>query len=208
MTSVAVLVPVKGGNVKTRLSAVLSADQRRRFARLTLGDVLASLKSAGLISSTYVISPDGGVLEMAKRLGATAVKEPKDSGVNSAVLLGMRKVRSEVVMVVPSDLPLLRSSDISRLLELKEGLDIVIAPSVGFTGTNALVFSRSRPLALSYDDNSFWNHLRGAARASMTAGVCCRPGVMFDVDSTEDLRALARSSGGRASAAFARRSAR
>jgi 2-phospho-L-lactate guanylyltransferase len=206
LTLAAVIIPVKSSGMKSRLSGVLSQTQRLEFAELLLADVLSAIKKARLMDRCLVVSPDRGMLAIATQMGAGTVPEPKDSGVNSAVERGMREVGKEGdVLVVPSDLPLLRGSDVRGLLSMKSGgREVVITPSETFNGTNALLFSLSAPLPLSYDADSFWNHLRAAARLNLSVGVCTEKGVMFDVDSPRDLWKLARSRSGRASAAFAR----
>ncbi len=126
---------------------------------------------------------------------------------NSAVRRGIVQLGSpEAVLVLPSDLPLVSGSEIKRLLSLKsEGLDAAIVPSASFDGTNAFAFPTRRGLPLSYDRDSFWNHVAACARKGLSLGVSSEPGIMFDIDSPEDLRKLAGSSSDGPAAAFARR---
>lgn len=207
MTGAVVIVPVKSAGRKSRLSGLLGRSDRDQFARALLTDVLDVLGRTGLIRSSVIVSPDGGMLELAARAGARALPEPRDNGVNAAVALGVRSVgRASDVLVIPSDLPLLRPSELRHLLSLRsQGIKVGIAPSLAFDGTNALLFSSGHPVPLSYDDDSFWNHLSGAAREGLSVGVCTEPGLMFDVDSPEEFRALARSKSAGRSARLARR---
>ncbi len=207
MKSMAIIIPVKSMKVKSRLSAVLTEAQRREFEDLLLSDLLGVLKRAGLIAQVGVVSSDSGILRLAEYEGAHGVPEPGDRGVNAAVLRGIKAaVGATKVTVLPSDLPLLTASQFRDLLALSSaGLDVAIAPSQGFDGTNALTFSPGSGPALSYDDNSFWNHLYDSARKGLSVGVCCERGLMLDMDSPADLEALARSGSRRPSAEFARR---
>ena len=207
MNSLAVLVPVKSSRVKSRLAGILSEAQRRQFANLLLTDVLEVLKGAGLLGVTHVVSSDRAMLRLAERLGAAGIPEQQDSGVNSAVTRGISAIHApEYVLVLPSDLPLLGRSEIKEVIELKSaGVDVVIAPSSAFDGTNAFLFSPRTRFPLSYDDNSFWNHLAASARKRLSTAVCCQRGLMFDVDSPNDFQTLAQSRSDRPSAAFARR---
>ena len=207
MSSLAVLVPVKSSRVKSRLANVLSESLRREFANLLLSDVLGVLKEAGLIGVTHVISADKAVLGLAEGMGAIGVPELKDNGVNAAVRGGVAATRNaENVLVVPADLPLLRASEIKKVVALRSaGIDVVMAPSSAFDGTNALLFSPSSRFPLSYDNDSFWNHLAASARMGISTAVSCQRGLMFDVDSPEDFHSLAQSRSNRPSAAFARR---
>jgi 2-phospho-L-lactate guanylyltransferase (CobY/MobA/RfbA family) len=111
--------------------------------------------------------------------------------------------------VLPADLPLLQAAEVRHLVALKSaGLDVVIAPSLAFDGTNALLFSTVKGLPLSYDNNSFWNHMEAGARKGLSIGVSSAKGLMFDVDSPEDLKTLARSGANTPPATFARRKMR
>jgi 2-phospho-L-lactate guanylyltransferase len=193
--------------VKSRLSSILSEGARREFTKLLLQDVLRVLKSGGLLEVTYVVTPDNTALHLAEGFGARVIAEENDRGVNAAVRKGIREVgHPETVLVIPSDLPLLQISDMKGVLRLiSEGMDVVITPSRGFDGTNALAFSPGSGLVLSYDQNSFWNHLASAARNNLTAAVSCRRRLMFDVDSPQDFSMLAGTKMDRPSVQFARR---
>jgi 2-phospho-L-lactate guanylyltransferase len=207
LTSLAILVPVKSSGLKSRLSGVLSTAKRSEFTRLLLTDLLAVLSGARLLGNTYVVSPDRQILRLAGRLGAGEILESKDRGVNAAVIKGLSETGPpDSVLVLPSDLPLLQVSEVRGLLGLRSsGFRVVVTPSRGFNGTNALLYSTSSGLALSYDDNSFWNHLSSAAQNGLATAVSCRPGLMFDVDTPDDLRELASVRSERRSVAFARR---
>jgi 2-phospho-L-lactate guanylyltransferase len=192
---------------KSRLAGQLSGRERDELAKLLLSEVLGALRAARLLRSCRVVSPDRGMLDLAARAGARVVAEAKDAGVNSAVLAGLAEVNSlSDVLVIPADLPLLGPPELGHLIHAKSGgVDAVIAPSRGFDGTNALFFDGAHRFPLSYDDDSFWNHLAGAAGDGLSVRVCTDPGLTFDVDSPEDLRALALTPSKRPSAEFARR---
>jgi len=197
---------MKSSRVKTRLSSVLSEEQRTEFSRSLLFDLIDVLRVTGLLRASRVVSSDTKILEFAAKKGTKVVTEDRDAGVNRAVQNGLATLEGdEDVLVLPSDLALLRPSELRRLLRLKSaGLDVVISPSTRFNGTNALLFSSTSGFPLSYDDDSFWNHLASCGRLGLSAGVCCEEGLMFDVDTPDDLRLLSRSRLKRRSAAFAR----
>lgn len=206
MKSLVILIPVKSKGAKSRLSKQLTHSERRQLTLLMLKDLLDVLKKAKLINTCFVVSPDDEVLSIAGHSGAGTIREERDRGVNAAVTRGIRDTESENVMVIPSDLPFLVSSDLRRLLSLKSsGLKVVLSPSMGFDGTNALLFSRKMPIPLSYDNDSFWAHLESAGGANLSVGIYSGPGVMFDVDSPKDLLALGRAKVRRKSVSFARK---
>lgn len=177
---------------------------------MLLSSVLRALEDAAMLELTNVVTSDQEVLRLARRLGANGIPEAEDEGVNSAVYKGIKAVRShDALLVIPSDLPLLRAADIREVARLRTaGMDVVVSPSQGFDGTNALAFSPSSGLELSYDNNSFWNHLASAARNGLNTAVSCRPGFMFDVDSPEDFHRLASARQHAPAVSFARRAGR
>lgn len=191
MNKTAILIPFKADRRKSRLSQVLNPNQRSRLAELMLAEVLGVFREAGLLSRCHVVSSDGKVLALARRLGALTIAERQDEGVNAAVDTGVRTLgKGRDFMVVPSDLPLLASDEVKTALALKRGFDCVISPSRLFDGTNLLIFSGRDAPVLSYDSDSFWNHVRVAARKGLSLAVYCGEGVLFDVDTLKDLRAL------------------
>lgn len=210
MTSLAVLIPVKSSGVKSRLSEVLSSKERQELATLLLSGVLDALGEARMLGACRVVSSDGRVLKFAAEKGAGIVSEPRDDGVNAAVARGiMQEGSAATVLVLPSDLPFIRAREIRHILSLKRaGADVVLVPSSSFDGTNALVFRPSVGLSISYDDDSFWNHLKRGARKGLSVAVSVEPGIMFDVDSPADFLALARSKSVNPPATFARRAER
>jgi 2-phospho-L-lactate/phosphoenolpyruvate guanylyltransferase len=156
-------------------------------------DVLDAVEKAGLLSQCYVISSSKRRRRLAEGAGARTIEEGSDSGVNSAIETGMGDVETDDLMVVPSDLPLLTAAEIRGALRLRAaGVEVVIAPSIDFDGTNLLLFSRSTPMELSFDRDSFWNHLEAAARKQLKVAVYSARGVRFDVDTASHLDELAR----------------
>jgi len=205
MTATAILVPFKASRRKSRLSEVLALDERRKLSELMLLDVLEALRSAAVLPICYVVSSDAGVLTLSRRAGARTVREDGDRGVNAAVLAGISALPSvEDFVVIPSDLPTLLSTDVRHALVLKRTFGCVLAPSRSFNGTNLLAFSRRTAPPLSYDSNSFWNHVAGAAKRGLSLAVYCGSGIVCDIDTPEDLKLLAISRSKNRSAEFAR----
>jgi 2-phospho-L-lactate guanylyltransferase len=201
----AVLIPCKADRKKSRLLGVLGSKQRRRLAELMLFDMLGAFRKAELLSRCYVVTSDRRFLALARRHGARTIVESRDEGVNAAIGTGVRALgRDRDFMVVPTDLPLLAPKEIRDALALKRSFDCVISPSHSFDGTNLFIFSGKVAPPLSYDSDSFWNHVSGAARKDLSLAVFGGKGVLFDVDTSEDLRALSRTKRRILSAEFAR----
>jgi 2-phospho-L-lactate guanylyltransferase len=201
------LIPFKASGEKSRLSSILSAKQRREFSLLMLLDLLEALESVNLLSSSFVVSSGKKALAVAEEVGASGLQEPSDRGVNSAINWAIRKLEPRGdVMVLPSDLPTLMPREIvEAITPWAQGLQVVLSPSRSFDGTNMLLFSTLNPVPLSYDVNSFWNHIAGVASHGLSLAVYAGGGFLFDVDTPDDFRALAASHFKRHAVYFARR---
>ena len=141
----------------------------------------------------FVVSSDREVLQQAAAEGANLLGEGVDKGVNAAVNLAL-DMTSEACrwLIIPSDIPFLEADDIRRVLELGKRARVVIAPSREMSGTNLLLMGRDSRIPLSYDDDSFWNHLKNAARRGLRVAIYARMTAMLDLDSTPDLQAALR----------------
>jgi 2-phospho-L-lactate/phosphoenolpyruvate guanylyltransferase len=185
----AVVVPVKGEDPKTRLSALLTAAQRRQLQVAMLEDTLQTLIKARMVGDAFVVSSDAEILEFAKRFGARAVIEPGDAGVNAAVNRGLGETAAyERQVVIPADLPLLTIEDLKAGPMLaREGAEVVISPSETFDGTNMLLVTRGVGLPLHYDDDSFRKHFASASARGLRVAVYYSRGVAFDIDRPADV---------------------
>lgn len=191
MRKLAVVVPFKGRDHKSRLSTHLDEGQRAKLAHLLLADVLKAIGAAGLGGSCFVVSSDTEALKEAERSGASGIRERADGGVNSAVRTAVRRLRRfDSFMIVPSDLASLTPSDLASVLSIAERAPVIISPSESFNGTNLLFFRSGRGPRLSYDDNSFWNHLANSASKRLRVFIYTGRGVTFDLDSVSDVREL------------------
>jgi 2-phospho-L-lactate guanylyltransferase len=206
MRELAVIIPFKGETPKSRLSGVLSPAERANLSYMMLEDVLNAVVEAGMISSCYVVSSDRIALALAEKVEAKTIKEEKSTGVDAAVRLGIEFSKTGRPMIIPADIPSISASEIREALSLdSENADVVLSPSRAFDGTNLLLFSEENPVELSYDRDSFWNHLRAAARRSAKVAVYTGRGVILDIDTDEDLRTLAELEINIPSADFARK---
>ncbi len=206
MSAPTVVIPYRSKGGKSRLAGALTASEREELSELMLLDVLGAIAGAGLAGRCLVVSPDASAAEVAEGEGATTLLEEAAAGVSAAVRRAMdESPRVGTFMVVPADVPSLRHEEVTRALSFfRAGMDVVLTPSREFNGTNLLLFRRGRMPELSYDKDSFWNHVASSARRGLRLCAYTAGGLMSDVDTLADLKALgSRTSRGRA-ATFAR----
>ena len=186
------ILPIKRfENAKTRLSSILDTDDRIRLSLLMLEDTLQILSAVHSLSQLITVSADKRVREIAENYGANFLLEEKERGVNSAVALAdsyCMKKAADATMVIPHDLPLLNSTDISKACELAENESrcIVICPSLRYDGTNMLLRKPPSIIATFYDADSYNMHVRAAIRLGIPVKRLFSKALMHDIDTPED----------------------
>jgi 2-phospho-L-lactate guanylyltransferase len=194
------IVPAKNfGNSKTRLSSVLTEDDRIRLSALMLDDTLQALAKAP-VEQVVVVSGDLRAKEIAGRNGAKFLQEEQESGVNSAVALAdsySTEAGADATIVIPEDLPLLDAADIAMMIDLAAGEQkcIVICPSLRYDGTNALLKKPPQAIETSYDNDSYETHIKTAYAFGIPVKLFFSKKLMSDVDTPEDAVQLAKEAG-------------
>jgi hypothetical protein len=94
------------------------------------------------------------------------IEEEDEMGVNAAVARATEYAMTRgatSVIVLPSDIPLLTSEDLDRIILMAaEAPSMVITPSLRFDGTNALLLSPPNAMATCYEGDSYNAHLEKA----------------------------------------------
>jgi 2-phospho-L-lactate guanylyltransferase len=184
-----VLVPYSERDPKSRLAPVLSAPERRSFARAMLADVVDAVRGAGHDPELLVPEPPDAALP---DVPATV----DDRRLTPAVDAVLDRVGGQVpeVAVVMADLPLATPTALRRLVGV--GGDVAVAPGRG-GGTNALVV-RDPAFPVDYHGASYRDHREAAAAAGLSVGVVDSMRLATDVDEPTDLAEVLLHGGGRA----------
>jgi len=159
-----VVIPVKPLRAgKTRLSRALGGVSRRALVRYLLSHTVRVVRRSRIASGCVVISRDPEVLQLARRLGARALRE-RQPGLNAALAQAAASLRG-AMLVLPLDLPLLDSSALRALARRRPGRAAAIAPDRAGRGTNALLLQPPNLIECRFGPDSFAAHveaLRGA----------------------------------------------
>jgi 2-phospho-L-lactate guanylyltransferase len=193
--SIWAIVPVKPLRLgKSRLSAVLSDDERAVLNRRFLEQTLDTLRNTPEITQTLVVSRDPAALALARQYGARTVLEDGTPNLNDALAratLLARNYASRGVLVLPADLPLLTKEDLASFLEfVHEPPCVVISPDRRDNGTNAFLVSPGGLVACDFGPGSFNRHCAAALKAGARLEVVRNPNIMLDLDTPADLEAL------------------
>ncbi len=184
------IVPHRGLEAaKTRLSPVLSAEERGDLAAHLLRRVLRVARQA--IADVVVISPSAALRELVEEADARLLVQ-RGLGLNE----GLDQARAAAVaegvgtlIVLHGDLPELGLADVEALAAAVPGpTGVAIAPDKTGTGTNALALQPPDVIEFHFGAGSRAAHELAARTGGVAAVVVERPGLAFDLDTPEDLR--------------------
>jgi 2-phospho-L-lactate/phosphoenolpyruvate guanylyltransferase len=186
------IVPVKPlSRGKSRLAAALTDEERERLNRMLLERTVRTLIDMREVEQVLVVSRDSAALGLARQLGARTVQENGAPALNTALkraTVVAQVYASRGVLVIPADLPLLTSSDVSALLErATDPPVVVIAPDRRQLGTNALLLAPSNLIEYDFGGASFRRHCERARRAGARLEIVNLPSLSLDLDLPEDL---------------------
>jgi 2-phospho-L-lactate guanylyltransferase len=190
------LLPVKAPQqAKQRLNGLLTAPQREALARAMYEEMLATLCAARGLDRIAVVTSDEATARQARRSGVLAFEEAEQMGHSHSADAAARRAMqlgARTVILLPIDVPLATSEEIEELVAEARRHSVVIVPSEDGTGTNALARTPPDLIPSCFGPGSFLAHLEQAREGGAAARVLRLPGIMFDVDTPEDLAELVR----------------
>ena len=191
MRTVAIL-PVKSFDAaKQRLAATLGAGSRQALAQAMFQDVLATLGRVPAVTKIVLVTGEGAAAFAAPD-DAVVLTDDEEAGQSAAASIGVRWALAEGferVAMVPGDTPLLDANELDELISRPE--PIVIVPDRAGTGTNALVLAPPDAIEPSFGPGSLERHVTAARASGLEFAVAEAATLMHDVDTAEDLDALA-----------------
>lgn len=189
------IVPVKPLRLgKSRLSGVLTDDERAILNRKFLEQTLNTLRNLSEVAQTLVVSRDPAALAIAREFGARTVLEDGNPNLNAALTratLLARNYATRGVLVLPADLPLLTQEDLRDLFaRVRRTPCVVISPDRHQDGTNALFMTPGGMIPYSFGPGSFYRHCESAQKAGAHLEILQNSHIGLDLDTPEDLRIL------------------
>jgi 2-phospho-L-lactate guanylyltransferase len=186
------IVPVKRlREAKSRLSSILTRNQRATLGRALLAHTLDVLAARANLAGVLVVSADATALMLAKGKGALSLME-SEAGMNTALAQAAAWALAhgaEATLVLPADLPLLTPKDVAELLALAEPTPaVVLAPDRREQGTNALLSTPPGLIPYLFGPGSFARHTQACEARGVLYRIYRSPRVAFDIDLPEDLR--------------------
>jgi 2-phospho-L-lactate/phosphoenolpyruvate guanylyltransferase len=187
-----VIIPVKPLRLaKSRLADMLTPEERQRFAEMMFRHVLGVVRSAPEITGTLVISRDNLALSIAREYGAKTIQETGTPELNTALTRASSVIaswRSEALLILPADLPLITTEDIRGIIEMGlEDNSVVITTDRNKDGTNALFVRPPGLIEYAYGKGSYYRHTTMARDAGANVYVYESERLTQDIDLPEDV---------------------
>ena len=176
---------------KSRLGAVLDAEERLDLALRLARTTIRAAVAAPRIDETLVVTPDDAVRQLALELGARPIRQTAgglnrgiDQGRDEAVAAG-----AEAILILPIDLPEVSVEAIEAVLvaldEPPRPLVAIVADRHG-RGTNALLIAPPDAIEPCFGGNSHAAHVAAAGDAGARLVELDGP-LSYDLDTPEDL---------------------
>jgi 2-phospho-L-lactate/phosphoenolpyruvate guanylyltransferase len=189
---VVAIVPVGAlEGAKSRLGAVLDAEERLELTlRLARGTIAACVGARG-IAETLVITPDDAIRRLAEDLGARPIRQ-RDGGLNRGIETGRDEALAagaSAILVLPIDLPEVTADAIDAVvatLATSHRPLVAIVPDRHGRGTNALLVAPPDAIGFCFGGDSRHAHA-AAARAAGAELIELGGPLTLDLDTPDDL---------------------
>ncbi|MBE6486365.1 MAG: 2-phospho-L-lactate guanylyltransferase [Methanosphaera stadtmanae] len=192
MKDLVTIIPVSSfNNSKTRLSPFLSPDERIKLLKVMLKDITTTISKE--VDEIVLVSKDDGVKNFAKELQINFVEEKNHEKdfLNNAISDAVEEVKvnfpKKDILILPSDIPLLKAKHIATVKNMNN--DLIISPSKG-GGTNLLCFNEKFDYKTHFGPMSYFKHLNYANQLGMSINIIESFYVSLDMNTPEDLGEL------------------
>jgi len=192
-----IVVPVqRPADSKTRLAERLDPRGRRRLTLALTEHVADRLVELTGEANPLFVTESPRVRSRVRARGLDCVEEPPEGDSPGAIVDGVLRRRTGGeggALVLPVDLPLLRTTTVRTLLRAGRRDEVVLVPDRDHRGTNAL-WRRppTVPACRWCGRSSFEAHRRAAERVDGSVRVMRPAAITFDLDTPDELDELLR----------------
>ncbi|WP_158555825.1 2-phospho-L-lactate guanylyltransferase [Peribacillus glennii] len=174
---------------KTRLTGILSAEQRIGLAYSMLYDVLNVLSEVPSIDEFSIVTCDPNAMGLATKFGANLYYEEKVSGMNQAIKAVVDSLHERVdeLLILPSDIPLITVKEIDMIITQKRQAPVTVFPCKNGTGTNGLLLTPPSAIDTAFGMYSLEKHCLSAFKAGYEYHIGTAPLLSYDIDTVTDL---------------------
>jgi len=199
LTKIFVAIPVKKlSESKTRLSSILSLEERQELVRRMLEEVLGTVIQSDMVGRILVICCDARLVEGIRSPKVEMIREEDSQGLNvalrGAVVHSMQRGASSL-LILPADIPLIEKDDVEEIISSTLDRGVVIVPSKDDLGTNALMLTPPDVMHPAFGSDSFLSHISLAKIRGIRINALRLERVSLDIDTSEHVREFLSSPG-------------
>src|SRR5436190_13834321 len=158
-------------------------------------DVLGAVERSSMLHAIIVVSGEREVRDIVAGRDLLLIDDQVEKGQSDAARAGLARAASmglDRAALVPSDCPLLDPAELEELfVRAAAGIDVVVVPDRHDTGTNALVIDPAGPFEPQFGPGSRKRHTEQAERRGLSCEIERPASLTLDVDTGDDLVALA-----------------
>lgn len=191
------VIPTRGlATGKTRLSSVLSEQQRIDFNTFCINGLLSAFEvirfgsSSPSLQQCIVISPSADARALARERGARPLEDRAIGGLNAAIEHACKEARTHGalnILVLAADLPRVRHQNLEALLNAgRDNSVILIADKTG-RGTNGMLIPAAVTEGFAFGEGSLERHHQHFAGAGLRVTIWRDTELALDIDTPEDL---------------------
>lgn len=181
-------VPVKRlSEAKSRLSHLLSDEERSALVLALLRRTIRALRESGMVERIVLATPDG---ELAERLETEWL--PDGDSLNEALSAAVQwalRAGAGGLLIVPGDLPRITGQQAHELLAERRTIPSAAIASTQDGGTGALLLTPPDAIPPLFGPNSYERHLVLARLRTVAVQEVTLDAFTFDLDTPEDLDA-------------------
>lgn len=190
---VVAIIPVGAlEGAKSRLGAVLDAEERHDLTLRLARRSIAAAVATPAIADVLVVTPDDAVRALAAELGARPILQ-RDSGLNRGIVSARGEALAggaDAILILPIDLPDITPEAIeavvATLLDDPARPFVALVPDRHGRGTNALLIAPPNAIETCFGGDSASAHA-AAARAAGARLVVLDGPLALDLDTPDDL---------------------
>ena len=186
------IVPVGAlDGAKSRLGAVLDAEERLELTVRLARRTIAAAVAANRVDEVLVITPDDAIRALALELGGRPIRQ-RDNGLNHGLVAARDEAvaaGASAILILPIDLPDVTPEAVDAVAAPLDDGDrplVAIVPDRHGRGTNALLIAPPEAIDVCFGGDSALAHEAGARSAGARLVVLGGP-LALDLDTPDDL---------------------
>lgn len=188
------LIPVKDlANAKQRLGAALDQRQRTELATAMLRDVLTAASGVRSRLDVALVTGDQRAQELASEFGFMVIEDTRNESETAAIEMATAWSETrgyDATVVVPGDIPLIRSEELHRVLDATPEQGMVIVPAYDRRGSNCILRRPASIIPLRFGNDSFLPHCEVMRKTGKPLVIMQCEGMGLDIDNPHELELL------------------